>query len=541
MSQNLLRRLKFYDKEDRPWPALRLTSSAIVGHTTATGTRIWVRVHEPGNYCLVLAEDEIDTRQQPRRVRGRVALGDDGELACRNWKATLSYETDLTGVFDVDGLSPGTRYYYALFSLKQRAERWEVGRDEPLSFSTQPVEPDRLTFGLFSCHMPFKGRNVLNQHMWDSFHQLLHDLRADFVIGGGDQVYTDGDKHVSIWRWLRKVKKDVARLNKDDQYDVMTSWYRDIYRGYWGDLALRRVFRCFPTYMIWDDHEIMDGWGSYTKDELSNTLDTLWEWENKAKNLKLADNMFRAAKKVYDEYQHSHNPPTLSNRWDYTFEWPYAAFYVLDMRGRRDFEADSHRILGEPQMRRFKDWLTADKTSQADVVFIVSPVPVVHLTDFVVNTLDLPALGLADDLRDEWDHENNREERNELLDAVFRFSQDSGKRVVFLSGDVHVAAAFKLTRQRMRDARVYQLTSSAITYCKTPGSLLKLVVRQTGELKETTSPTSCLSLHEPFPANNFGLVHIEKRPSGPPKLMWDLYGSTGTEEQLVRLKRLELE
>ena len=45
--------------------------------------------------------------------------------------------------------------------------------------------------------------------------------------------------------------------------EEMLSWYRDIYRGYWGFESVQRVFESFPTYMIWDDHEIVNGWGSY--------------------------------------------------------------------------------------------------------------------------------------------------------------------------------------------------------------------------------------------------------------------------------------
>jgi len=47
----------------------------------------------------------------------------------------------------------------------------------------------------------------------------------------------------------------------------------------------------------------MDGWGSRSRDELSDELDTWYEWENKNKNLILADTMFDAAKIVYDQYQ----------------------------------------------------------------------------------------------------------------------------------------------------------------------------------------------------------------------------------------------
>ena len=58
MADNLSR-LMFYYKEDRPWPVLRLTSAAMVGHVMPNIARIWVRVHTPGDYCFVLSKNEI--------------------------------------------------------------------------------------------------------------------------------------------------------------------------------------------------------------------------------------------------------------------------------------------------------------------------------------------------------------------------------------------------------------------------------------------------------------------------------------------------
>lgn len=554
-----IERLKFYDKEDRPWPGPRLTSAAIVGHTTPNSARIWVRAWEPGSYCLVVSEARIDANTDPRRIDATTVelvhrrTGEVTRIVGQALVRDLDYDSDLTGVFEVEGLAAGREHHYALFCVANatgdRTDLWEVGRDFPHGFRTPPEAPERVSFGLYSCHMPFKGRSVRNMHMWESFHEALSLARADFVIGGGDQAYSDGDERVSIWEFLKHRKEALDQLGRDDRVDVMLSWYRDIYRGYWGDRAIRRVLRDFPNYMIWDDHEIMDGWGSYTEDELSNHLDTLWEWENKGRNLRLANSMFEAAKRVYLEYEHSHNPRTRKDQWDFSFEWPLGLrFFVLDMRGQRDFEREQNRILGDAQLERFEAWLAAQQRDEdAEVLFVVSPVPMIHLSDFIANTADLPLLGLADDLRDEWEHESNWDERDHLLDLLFDYSQARGKRVVFLSGDVHVAAAFRLTRESAPKARVYQLTSSGITYAKAPGRLLQLAVRKSGEIThekdengEPLGPTTTFSRLHVFPDNNFGLIHATKKGPGGLDLSWDLYGSTGEEDEIVKLRRVDL-
>ncbi len=255
--------------------------------------------------------------------------------------------------------------------------------------------------------------------------------------------------------------------DKKPKLEHMLSWYRDIYRGYWGHLSVRRILHSFPNYMIWDDHEIMDGWGSYTDDELSNELDRWWGKDDKVQNLQLAHQMFEAAKAVYSEYQHGHNPATPAGQYDYAFEWGPAAFYVLDMRGHRDYNRKTDdRILGPDQMKRFKAWLDKekDRDSGHGVLFVITPVPVVHASSFFVNKLDLALFGIHDDLRDEWEHESNWVERDVLLDAVFDASEKSGKKVFFLSGDVHLGASFQLSDLHHPGAKVHQLTSSGITY-----------------------------------------------------------------------------
>lgn len=558
-----MRHLTFYDSEDRPWPNERLKSSAVIGHTSETTTRIWIRGENEGAYWLVLAPASggpLPTRQTPQvkpDANGNESVFVDGadvqaNHGARVMKITVANGTDRTGVFDVDGLNAGTRYNYAIVAHDPNTpdpavHAWVIGKDEALSVRTQAADPDRVTFGLYSCHMPYDGTNLANIDMWGLFNETLKDTDADFVLCGGDQVYTDGNDKVSIWNWLKKNKKEVQKLPKKQRHEVMVSWYRDIYRGYWGPLALRRVYRSFPCYMIWDDHEIMDGWGSYTDKELSNHLDTIWQWENVGKNVTLAKEMFEAAKRVYGEYQHSHNPPTRKTRYDYSFDWGPAAFYVLDMRGCRNYNADRDAILGRAQFTRFEAWMNGQRTSASKAIFIVSPVPVVHNAEFIVNTLDLPALGLADDLRDEWDHRSNWRERDKLLDVVFSVARDSGKRVAILSGDVHVGAAFKLSRKNHEGTRVYQLTSSAITYHLHPlvRNLLKLIVRKNGSLNypkkpAVKEPVTFSLLHEVLPRNNFGIIRMRNARQDEPEILWDLFSNTPEPGGSMKLQRIRL-
>ena len=173
------------------------------------------------------------------------------------------------------------------------------------------------------------------------------------------------------------MRREAGELLPDER--SMRSWYRDIYRGYWGFEGVRRVLDSYPTYMIWDDHEIGDGWGSHyladdgPDDGLARILPDL---EDKGltrdDGRRLVRRMFRAACHVYREYQHSHNPSTDAHVWDYSFTRGGAAFYVLDGRGHRDIERDGFRILGEAQFRRFEAWAEALDPEETPFMFVVS-------------------------------------------------------------------------------------------------------------------------------------------------------------------------
>lgn len=543
------RNLNFYDPQKRPWPNPRLSSGSIIGHTTATSVRLWFRVREAGGYWLVVSRHPIPTEGTPyligenHQYQFRVATPTHTQEISLDTLVPLQVgrEHDLTTVVDLADLKPETRYYYAVFE-PHRDSPWELGHEEMLSFETFPEHPTEVNFGLYSCHMPYDGRKFINLETWDSFYEELCDAKARFVVAGGDQVYVDGEEEISIWEWLRQVKHENPSL------EDMISWYRDIYKGYWGFPEVQRVFRTFPTYMIWDDHDIVDGWGSYQPDELAGLLDTSWHLRNQKEQLRLAYEMFQAAKTVYWEYQHSHNPQNLvkeQEQWDYEFQCGCCAFYVLDMRGFRDYNRNECRTLGVEQWNRFEEWLSKEYDSSSRVLFIVSPVPVVHLSSFAINKIDLTLFGYQDDQRDHWEHETNWDERNRMLGLVFKLSQETKRPVIFLSGDVHIGAAFQLSHPHFPGAKVFQLTSSGITYAdlkKLGRRILETLVAEEGNLgdRKDSIPYHFRNLSV-CRYNNFGIVRVTEKEDRDVNVVYDLFGGYFEEDGTFCLTKTRLD
>ena len=482
----------FIFKTDRPWPNARLKVAAIVGHATSKSVRLWLRTGRHGKFSLLLYTRDAAVPPAGDAVAESAFLAFlcTVPLTLKDAKTRLpgmrrkdftiaDYGADTTIVLDLQGLNPDTRYGYALYAHGRK--RMVLGHNRLRWFRTPPPEDKRrrFQFALFSCHMPyavsrlFEDRtDVMNLNMWDFFNATLqrHAEEVDLVIAGGDQCYSDGVATLDIWQHLnRTMRKENGRLLPDEE--AMLSWYRDIYRGYWGFESVQRAFDSFPTYMIWDDHEIGDGWGSYhfrpegESDGLRRLLPSFKERDvTYDEGCKLIRRMFRAARQAYVEYEHSHNPPTAKGIFDYHFWRGGCAFYVLDGRGQRNIERKDYCILGQDQFERFANWANALTPEETPFLFVVSAVPVLHTRAALVNADDqwlIRQAGLDDDLRDSWEHDLHKIERAELMKVLFAASA-KGIRVAILSGDVHVSAVFALKDDA--DNLIYQITSSAITY-----------------------------------------------------------------------------
>ena len=480
-------------RADRPWPNARLKTGAIVGHTTPSSVRLWVRTGRPGDFSLLLYDprEAMESRAERRRLRaaiGAAPLTTDAAISEEHWPGGRAprridfevpdWSSDTIRVLDITELDPDTWYGYAVHARDEG--RMLFGHNRLRRFRTPRAETERRPFriALFSCHMPYrvsglfrKRTELASPEMWDYLGATLRHVEdeVEVVIASGDQVYADGVPTLDIWKLLnRSMRRDDDRLLPDEE--AMLSWYRDIYRGYWGFESVQRVFDRYPTYMVWDDHEIADGWGSRhlgddgPDDGLAQMLPDLEDRGlSRADGRVLVQRMFAAAVRAYEEYQHSHNPGTEPGVWDYGFRRGGAAFYVLDGRGNRDIERDTNRILGSPQLARLEEWAAALDPEETPFVFVTSAVPLLHARASLVGAdrrKVMEALDFGDDLRDAWEHGLHDAERRRLLAVLFRLAH-GGHRVAVLSGDVHVSAAFSIDDDD--GARIWQLTSSAIS------------------------------------------------------------------------------
>lgn len=536
----------------------KMASMAIVGHITRKTCNIWVRLYLDATWWLVVSEKPIsgnlDTLDD---LHVDQFLSKQGITAITS-KVKISQDTDNTHTFLVKGLAPGKRYYYAVvadYSDKERiTRRTEIGYQDRPFFDALPENLSNITFGFFSCHDPFSTA-TRSEGAWPLYYDTLVERNALFSIGGGDQVYVDTNNQedmYSVWEWLAKYKNAIVEnhtrdgiLQETALVEYFAGIYRNYYRIYWNFFNLQKTFARFPQYMIWDDHEIMDGWGSYTQAERKQLLNKLFQDDDDQVNDRIILLMFQAAKMVYLEYQHCHNPTSTVDlaidrnpdcQWDYKFAMGNYAFYVLDMRGHHDYErrTQGNALLGDLQMERFTDWLGSSSVRGAEAAIIVSPVPVVHW-GALVSKLDIGSS--KDDIRDEWEHESNHAERKKLLDAILSYSHELKVPIVILSGDVHSASVYALENdENYPHAKVFNVTSSSISRKPAP-ERAEDFMKKTGNISgyEGGYATRYYTLAGEY---NFVIIDLQNTSNGA-SIVVDLYWPGGKQRETVK-KRIRL-
>ena len=116
--------------------------------------------------------------------------------------------------------------------------------------------------------------------MWDRLGDELDQRNGEFILGVGDQVYVDGNANISIWEWLKKIRKDFVRGSeaREPRGSDALLVSRHIPGLLGAPPGTAPVLSGFPTYMMWDGPEILDGWGSYTTREKLDLLNSWWDW-----------------------------------------------------------------------------------------------------------------------------------------------------------------------------------------------------------------------------------------------------------------------
>lgn len=228
--------------------------------------------------------------------------------------------------FDLKGLKPGAKYRYS-FQIQGQALDLEGGLTDTDLWFVAPGNPNPSdSFILMSCHNPFMtkpGSAERGWAMWENLHDKINkDDSIRFLILAGDQLYCDDIEDEYI-------KKLVAKPDDTDlQLEVKKRFIRQ-YQLFWEDIHYRRILARIPSYAMWDDHDITDGWGGRLE-SFDNAGDFLLGWKV----------YYQIAREAYGAYQGIRNPLPIPGvprtSVTYFFDYGSARFLMFDFRSEKN-------------------------------------------------------------------------------------------------------------------------------------------------------------------------------------------------------------
>lgn len=361
------------------------------------------------------------------------------------------------------------------------------------------------------------GYMLDKEQLWHESRTHDKDLqRFHLLLMGGDQIYFD-----SIWEDVKELKGWIG-LPRDEQLKFpvtpeleaqIENYYLTLYatrwlpneRAPWGSeaktLDAAHAMARTPTVMMWDDHDIFDGWGSYSCEMQNSPLfkrlfhharRAFWVFQmqhvdDQLPELKLRDDVrVRANDPLFQKIEWSNvlksDPlalPMLDLQPGFSFVHAIGPIQlvVADLRTERSYE----QVMGPDTWSALKTWLKQIPENDrkhpgmgCQHLLFMSSVPVVHpkltlaeafLDNFgSENVLD----SSADDLKDHWTHDDHEGERLRLLETLFATAKAKRLRVAIVSGDVHVAAHGVAYRKDVGPqdnwAQIQQFTSTAVVH-----------------------------------------------------------------------------
>jgi hypothetical protein len=444
----------------------------------------------------------------------------------------VTSEADPSPILALQGVVQALKSKQSLTYTKTTVWLWEfnvqmVAKPQTVAYTLNgvaftfnvPAKNQKPSIAYASCNGfsdPKLLKNVSDKNaLWKRM-KLLHDgvdtIRNtrfgpwNLLLMGGDQIYSDAMwnkdncRNLGTWAELSWSQRKGRGFTLEMQKEV-ERFFEETYISRWSQPELSAALASMPSVMMWDDHDIFDGWGSYPFEQ---------------HNCAVYQGVFNVARKYFGLFQ-QHNADAICLPEQTAFNQAYRladmGLVVLDMRSERipqNLHVEHGQLLPDQVMSE-KSWNALYKwmDAQQDMthLLVMSSVPVVHPSMSLLENVFGFFPGqqeLEDDLRDQWRSKSHLQERLRLIQRLFRLSAEKKCRVTILSGDVHVAAVGVLQSDRNdvppNAAVINQLTSSGIVH-PAPPAMVRFFLEQACKQVETVDRGITATMFE-FPATS---------------------------------------
>lgn len=364
------------------------------------------------------------------------------------WRAEISIPLANTGQF----IAYQIKLDNELATCKNKRNEWVFyvpGKDE------HPQLVYASCNGFSSLDLMHKTKEPY--HLWQAMAEQHRQAPFALLIMGGDQLYGD-----SIWTSVRQLeswnqKGHDEKVNFTPRLQLrqkINQFYDTLYQQRWNNEHMSLMLASIPSVMMWDDHDIFDGWGSYPPD---------------LQGCRVFQAIFEAAKHHFELFQiRSRKNTSLldAQASHYAFAVKFRDYRILGMDHRA--ERTRQQVMSGEQWTLVKQYLNEE--AACGHLLVMSGVPVVYrdfsFTEGVFEKTPWQE-ELTDDLKDHWRAKEHQGERARLIHCLLgnaekRKKNGNGKTVI-LSGDVHIGCV-GVIHDMKRELKVHQVVSSGIVH-----------------------------------------------------------------------------
>ncbi|ARU26072.1 alkaline phosphatase D family protein [Cellvibrio sp. PSBB006] len=324
-----------------------------------------------------------------------------------------------------------------------------------------PGKSEKPKMAYVSCNgfSDYKLMNATEQpyRLWEQMKSEHAESAFSLLLMGGDQVYADSIwtqiNSLKLWNELPRAEKIKRSATKDMRAQI-DKFYSELYVSRWNKEPLATMLASIPSIMMWDDHDIFDGWGSYP-DEMQSC--------------EVYQAIFAAAKKHYELLQvRGRNTSLLAkdkeNPEHYSSAVTFRGYTILSLDNRSDRRLTE--VMSQDHWLDITGFLE-NKCPKGDLL-VLSAVPVVYRDfSFAESAVDATPWeeALEDDLKDHWRAKEHEGERLKLIMNLLTNAHKRKGKTVMLSGDVHVGCLGIIQDKRKEHpVNIHQVVSSGIVH-----------------------------------------------------------------------------
>lgn len=388
---------------------------------------------------------------------------------------------------------------------------YQLGAEHPPFDFYVPGKDQDMNIMFYSCNGFSLGTQTqyFKASMWDDVMDKHKARPFHVMLGGGDQLYCD-NINIALPVFAEWRKHNISRggfhykLSQDDRdsldaffFCVYVQWYG---MGYWKGTVAKTNQPTWPTALatlpsinIYDDHDIIDGYGSYRDGTMRTPI---------------FESLGESAHRYYMLFQLGVGPTGDSATTDPSFitinkngpyiHYPAKSIYArlgkqigflgLDCRTERT----KHQICYPQTYTAVFNRLEAEFTANPEIkhLLVMLGVPIAYprmvwaemlmescfiepvkflarhgvILKGFVNHYD-GEVELLDDLNDHWCARHHKQERNEFIARLQRFAQKTSTRITILAGDVHLAGVGRFRTYRKDGRAVAPDTDHRLMIC----------------------------------------------------------------------------